>query len=89
MLLSIKKLYGIHNGKKNINDDKFYKVGAAVEFRLLVQDSVEQSNKAESPNNRSAKQSSVGTLLLRDKHLFLWYFYIFHVQNTSIITFLQ
>ena len=50
----------------NINDDKSCKVGTTVEFRLLVLGSLQHnSSKAESPNNRSAKQSSVETLLLR------------------------
>ena len=51
-----------------ITDHKSSKVGTIVEFRLLVLDSPQHSNKAKSPINRSAKQSSIRTLLLRHNH---------------------
>ena len=66
MLLSNKKTfntYAIVN--RSINDDKYRKIGTALEFQFLVVDSVQHSSKAESHNNRSAKQSLLGTLLLR------------------------
>ena len=50
--------------------------GAKVEFRLLVLDSLKHSGKAESPKNRPAEQSSVGTLPL-DNPVFIFLFLYF------------
>ena len=59
----------------NINNNKSCKVGTAVEFQLLVLGTLQHnSSKAELRNNRSAKQSSVETLLLRHNQ---WEFCIF------------
>ena len=80
---------------RNISYDKSYKVGTAVEFQLLqLLDSIQHSSKAESPNNRSAKQSSVRTLLVSYNQLFFLFcfffvFLYFYVQNTGITTLLQ
>ena len=64
------------HSKTQTNNDKFWKMGTIVGFLLLVLESLKYSSKAETPINRSAKESSVGTLLLVDtiNYLFILFF---------------
>ena len=64
-------------------------VTTVVEFRLFVLDSLQHSSKAKSPNGRSAKQSSVGTLVPTHNQFFFFFFVFFYEGNTDIIAFLQ
>lgn len=59
-----------------------------MEFRPLFLYSLQYSSKAESPKNRPAKQSSVGTLLLETHSLFFCIFlnfFIYRVQALLLI----
>ena len=58
-------------------------------FQILVLDSLQDSSKVETPNNSSAKQSSVGTLQLRHNQKIVCIFFLFDVHNRSIIDFVQ
>ena len=81
------KRFKTHNKKHkhtNINDKKSCKISTVVEFQHLVLDSIQHNSKAESLNNRSAQQSSVGTLILKQNLWLFLYFYIFYEQNLDI-----
>ena len=62
----------------DINNDKFWRMGTIVEFRLLVLDSIKYSSKAESPINRSAKAViSMNLTTSRHSHLFIYFVFLF------------
>ena len=62
----------------DINNDKFWKMGTIVEFRLLVLDSLKYSSKAESPINKSAKAViSMNLTTSRHNHLFIYFVFLF------------
>ena len=69
------KYFRLTQQNKDINNDKFWKMGTIVEFRLLVLDSLKYSSKAESPINRSAKAVISRNLSTsRHNHLFIYLF---------------
>ena len=72
----LKNTLDLHS-KTDINNDKFWKMGTIVEFRLLVLDSLKYSSKAESSINRSAK--AVISRNLRHNHLFIFIFYFLFI----------
>ena len=65
------------HSKTQTNNDKFWKMGTIVGFLLLVLESLKYSSKAETPINRSTKESSVGTLLLVDTITDLFILFVF------------
>ena len=82
----LKNTLNLHS-KTHINNDKFWKMGTIVEFRLFVLDSLKYSSEAESPINRSAK-AVISRNLTTSRHnhlfiLFLFYFifYLFLIFN--------
>ena len=58
-----------------------------MKFQILALDSLQDSNKVESPNNSSAKQSSVGTLQLRhnQKLVSIFFFLMCTIQALLIL----
>ena len=79
------KYFRLTQQNTDINNDKFWKMGTIVEFRLLVLDSLKYSSKAESPINRSAK-AVIGRNLTTSQHnhLFIYLFFIIYLQKTGI-----
>ena len=71
----LKNTLDLHS-KTDINNDKFWKMGTIVEFRLLVLDSLKYSSKAESPINRFAK-AVISRNLTTSRHNHLLFIYLF------------
>ena len=68
------KYFRLTQSNTDTNNNKFWKMGTVVEFRLLVLESLKYSSKAESPINRSAKSVISRNLTTsRHNHLFMFF----------------
>ena len=56
-----------------------------VKFQILVPDSLQNSSKVQSPNNSSARQSSVGTLLLGHNQKIVSIFFFFLMCTIQVL----
>ena len=68
------KYFRLTQSNTDTNNNKFWKMGTVVEFRLLVLESLKYTSKAESPINRSAK-SVVSRNLTTSLHNHLFMFF--------------
>ena len=68
------KYFRLTQSNTDTNNNKFWKMGTVVEFRLFVLESLKYSSKAESPINRSAK-SVISRNLTTSLHNHLFMFF--------------